>query len=89
MTTPCFDCLGYFHYSVMDFDHMPGYDKVFEISKRMYYPRHTIWEEIRKCELVCANCHRLRTWQRENGDIELPYMVYIPDSVTYQKLPGK
>lgn len=31
-----------------------------------------ILEEIAKCELVCANCHRLRTWsiRKTNGYVD-------------------
>lgn len=25
-----------------------------------------IWEEVMKCDVVCANCHRIRTYRRNN-----------------------
>jgi organic radical activating enzyme len=25
-----------------------------------------MWEEVAKCDLVCANCHRTRTWKRKD-----------------------
>ena len=28
------------------------------------FRRETILDEIRKCELVCANCHAVRTFNR-------------------------
>lgn len=62
---PCKDCLGMFHYSQMDFDHLR--DKEFNLGDKN---KHTsiarVQKEIDKCELVCANCHRLRTFQRSN-----------------------
>jgi hypothetical protein len=62
---PCVDCGLYFHYSQMQFDHRPGEDKKREVSRLT--GRRTIWAEIAKCDLVCANCHALRTWKRQHG----------------------
>jgi hypothetical protein len=59
---PCADCGGYFHFSVMDFDHLR--DKRKGVSRIKTWAWKRIQEEIDKCELVCANCHRLRTWSR-------------------------
>ena len=63
---PCTDCRQPFPYYILDFDHRPGVDKRFEIAKvkRGNYKWETILQEIAKCDLVCANCHRRRTWQR-------------------------
>jgi hypothetical protein len=47
----------------MDFDHRPGEIKVREIS--MFTAGFAaLKREIAKCDLVCANCHRLRTSRR-------------------------
>lgn len=62
---PCMDCGGVFHPYAMDFDHVRG-EKVDDIS-RMFRHRFAwakIEEEIAKCDLVCATCHRLRTVAR-------------------------
>ena len=62
---PCTDCGVVYHYSQMQFDHVRG-EKLKDIN-RMMHDRHsieTIMKEIEKCELVCANCHALRTWRR-------------------------
>lgn len=59
----CMDC-GFMpkRYSQMDFDHRDGVDKVDNINNLI---KNGSWEqiyaEIEKCDLVCANCHRLRT----------------------------
>lgn len=64
-SNPCLDCGGYFHYSQMDFDHI-GSNKSNTISRMSNSSTSLkkIKEEIDKCELVCSNCHRLRTWNR-------------------------
>lgn len=62
---PCMDCGGQFHYSQMDFDHIRGIKK-FEINRAMVVSKakQAVIDEIAKCELVCSNCHRFRTWER-------------------------
>ena len=42
----------------LHFDHINPQDKTTEISKMMSVSRREIKKEIRKCRLVCANCHR-------------------------------
>jgi hypothetical protein len=59
----CADCKKTYPAHVMDFDHVRG-KKLFDISKMPDYPRRKIAEEIAKCDLVCANCHRIRTFSR-------------------------
>ena len=63
---PCIDCGRRFPPYVMDFDHVRG-DKQFDISKAVAThgaSEKRIEEEIKKCEIVCANCHRIRTHNR-------------------------
>ena len=65
---PCMDCGGSFPPVCMDFDHANG-DKVKSIAN-MYsasYKLDLIKEEIAKCELVCSNCHRIRTRDRKEN----------------------
>lgn len=63
---PCSDCGLYFHPCQMDFDHLR--DKVDNVSAMVNSGLSipAIQAEIDKCELVCSNCHRLRTWMRRN-----------------------
>jgi hypothetical protein len=63
-STPCMDCGQQYPYYVMEFDHVRG-EKVANIAD-MINKNTTlrVWDEIEKCELVCANCHRLRTHAR-------------------------
>ena len=62
----CVDCgfEGKDYPEVLEFDHLK--DKEFEISMFHYHTNSMIKvkKEIQKCELVCANCHRIRTVRR-------------------------
>jgi hypothetical protein len=66
---PCLDCGRSFHFCAMDFDHVRG-EKKFEIGREVYsggtLALSTLRREIEKCEVVCAVCHRIRTWKRNN-----------------------
>ena len=66
---PCMDCDGGFDFIVMDFDHRPEEVKEFAIGTMGDYkmtPERLakVEKEIAKCDLVCSNCHRLRTKER-------------------------
>ena len=58
---PCQDCGKQYPYYVMDFDHVRG-EKLFDVSRDV--PVEKRLKEIEKCDLVCANCHRERTFQK-------------------------
>ena len=60
---PCADCGRYYPYYVMQFDHI-GKDKFRIVSHMRNYSMERIMAEIAKCELVCANCHAVRTYNR-------------------------
>lgn len=58
---PCFDC-GVKHPSyVMDFDHRDPSTKTINVGVARSMAA-TI-AEIAKCDVVCSNCHRIRTWK--------------------------
>jgi len=70
---PCMDCDTIFPWCAMDWDHRPGEVKEFTISSEGWAKatpeRIAKFEhEITKCDLVCANCHRIRTWKRKNNE---------------------
>lgn len=70
---PCADCGRSYPPHVMDFDHLPGEEKVNTVS---YLAGHgyaikTVEAEIAKCEVVCSNCHRERTYIRQWGSTEI------------------
>lgn len=69
LTHPCVDC-GERDPIVLEFDHKGN--KKIEVSKLVSnsYSWETIMEEINKCDVRCANCHRRRTakqfgWYKE------------------------
>ena len=63
---PCTDCGGWFHPAAMTFDHLRGTSKRGDVSNLLYAGyRKVLLDEIAKCELVCANCHAVRTFMRE------------------------
>lgn len=57
------DCGLHPEYSqVLEFDHRPDEDKKFNISDGMVVgTMEDLISEIAKCDIVCANCHRIRT----------------------------
>jgi len=59
---PCTDCGRTYPPEVMQWDHLPGTQKLADVS--LIRSRGAILAEIAKCELVCANCHAIRTFQR-------------------------
>ena len=62
---PCVDC-GVSDTRVLDFDHLR--DKRGNISRlRNSYDWAVIEAEIAKCDVVCANCHRIRTYERRRA----------------------
>lgn len=62
---PCTDCGGIFPIFVMHWDHLPQFAKTGDISAMVANrTREAVLEEIKKCELVCANCHVMRTVMR-------------------------
>ena len=64
--SPCKDCGKSYPYYVMDFDHLDGYTKVREINYLSSTGRiGALKKELVKCEVVCANCHRIRTHERQ------------------------
>lgn len=65
----CTDCGFNAHPAALDFDHLPGAVKLYRICTMAGMRRVLIDAEIAKCEVVCANCHRIRTVQRlENSN---------------------
>lgn len=62
--TPCTDCKKIFHPYIMEFDHRDADTKRFSIGRTGRRSNPTIQDELEKCDLVCANCHKLRTFKR-------------------------
>ncbi len=62
---PCADCGLEFPFYVMDFDHREGEIKHSSVSNLVAWMNvERLLAEIAKCDVVCANCHRIRTYER-------------------------
>jgi len=64
LNSPCVDCEGTFPPCAMDFDHVRGtkkYNVSKMVAKRMSLDK--ILKEIEKCDVRCANCHRIKTYE--------------------------
>jgi hypothetical protein len=61
----CTDCNHKFHTCQMDFIRKDGYSS--KISRRLLRSKKAILAEIAICDLVCANCGRLRNWKRQRA----------------------
>jgi DNA-binding CsgD family transcriptional regulator len=62
----CVDCKEMYPHYVLEFDHLPQYEKlgiVTTIARRHSWEKAL--EEVKKCDIVCANCHNIRTWNRQ------------------------
>lgn len=61
----CADCGYNAHAAALDFDHLPGSQKRIGVARmHAWFRWDDVLEEIEKCEVVCANCHRVRTAHR-------------------------
>jgi hypothetical protein len=62
---PCVDCGGRFHPAAMTFGHRPGTKKVNDLATLAISGCTGLFEEeLSKCDLVCSNCHAVRTYLR-------------------------
>jgi hypothetical protein len=64
---PCADCGKLYPTCAMDLDHVQG-EKKFKVSEAVQLAYASSLDDLRaeiaKCEVVCANCHRIRTASR-------------------------
>lgn len=61
--TPCLDCGIQYPPYIMDFDHVRG-KKLMNVGEMKNRSESMLRDEIAKCEVVCANCHREREHKR-------------------------
>ena len=87
----CVDCGYNAHSEALDFDHLPGTEKKFTLAQNHCNSWENLLEEIAKCEVVCSNCHRVRTRQRrvdygESAYHDLRKMgITVPGEVPVEK----
>ena len=63
---PCARCGGVFPQVVMDYDHLDPKTKRMCVAQMLGYSWADIQSEINKCELLCSNCHRIKTYETSN-----------------------
>jgi hypothetical protein len=62
----CADCRNHYPHYVLEFDHMPEFQKIDVVYRVLRnYGEEMAWKEVAKCQVVCANCHKIRTYERE------------------------
>ena len=59
----CQDCGYSLHHVALDFDHVKGEKSINVCNAKSISAAK---KEIEKCEVVCSNCHRIRTFNRLN-----------------------
>jgi len=63
---PCMDCKETYPTYVMDFDHRDPSTKITKVSTLIFKGSlRQLLDEIKKCDVVCANCHKIRTHKRK------------------------
>lgn len=62
----CFDCGKEYPDCVFDFHHVDGGTKDTEVSRLKMSDIHLLQNELNKCVMLCANCHRIRHWKLES-----------------------
>jgi|SRR5580698_8088740 hypothetical protein len=73
---PCMDCGVKYPPYCMDFDHRDPQDKVDNVSVLKKGSLNKVKAEIAKCDLVCATCHRKRTWRNNRTTTIESYTTY-------------
>lgn len=63
----CARC-GIADYRVLDFHHTDPSEKLFNVGDggRGSMAKQKVLDEIKKCEALCANCHRIKEWEKKN-----------------------
>jgi hypothetical protein len=66
----CRKC-GFDHPAALDFHHRKAEDKLYEVSTMPLrsISKQKILAEIAKCDVYCANCHRILHYERRKGSI--------------------
>jgi hypothetical protein len=62
---PCVDCGGKFPPYIMHFHHRNPSTKTYNVGSMVNRKLSDIEAEIAKCDLLCANCHGIRTYEEQ------------------------
>lgn len=71
-SVPCMDCKRQYPAYVMDLDHRDRTTKLFGIGNGHGRNMEILIAEIAKCDVVCSNCHRERTFGGRENEKSLP-----------------
>ena len=66
---PCARCGGEFPPYVMEFHHRDRSTKLFAVVKTATRGYDGLITEIEKCDLLCANCHRIVEWEEKQEGV--------------------
>ena len=66
----CCHCGGVFHSSCYDFHHTDPAQKDVDPGALFRCKKERLYEELSKCILLCANCHRKYHWAEANKDTD-------------------
>lgn len=61
----CCKC-GMTDFRALEFHH-PNDDKEFNIGNSRHIGFEKLWKEIKKCEVICANCHSIQHFEEKTG----------------------
>lgn len=51
----------------LQFDHKDANDKTLNIGKLLNYAEEKVLKELEKCQLLCADCHKIKTIKNKDG----------------------
>lgn len=69
MACGCIDCGFKEHSAALQFDHLPQFEKKFNIGPAIRSrSKQAVMDEIAKCEVRCSNCHAIKTAERRKGN---------------------
>jgi len=71
-TVKCANC-GFFHIAAMDFHHIDPTTKEDSVWRFINNGQFTkAYKEIKKCIVLCANCHRIHHWEDREQKKKIP-----------------
>ena len=73
----CKDCGIKYDPWIMDLDHLPQFKKCRGVSKIVLRAQslNIIKIELKKCDVVCSNCHRIRTYSRMKSWRNVEFLI--------------
>ena len=67
---PCAMCHNSFPQVCMDYDHVDPSTKKMCVAQMLGHSWSAIQEEIDKCVLLCSNCHRIKTYETTERQVQ-------------------